>query len=204
MDIAGVRFGRLTAVRFERRDRVHRKSLWRCRCDCGAEVVRRLSVLRRGRTRTCGSLGCRFGGISLEDFPEYGSWSKMHERCFSENHEKHRHYGGRGITVCGAWTDDFFQFLSDMGPKPGPEYSIERKDVNGNYEPSNCKWATAKEQARNTRRSVFVDYQGERILLIELCERLGVDRSAVYGRLKNGWDIDRALSVPVKRYKQSS
>ena len=128
----------------------------------------------------------------------------MLERCFRENGHKWANYGGRGITVCPQWRDDFFQFLSDMGPKPSSEYSIERIDNNGNYEPGNCRWATDAEQRRNQRRSVYVEYQGERLLLMDLCDRLGVDRGRVYGRLKLGWELERALSAPVKRYKQSS
>lgn len=131
---------------------------------------------------------------------EYGSWSSMRKRCLSKNDDSYPDYGGRGITICDRW-NKFDNFYADMGHKPTPKHTIEREDNNGNYEPMNCKWATYKEQGRNRRNTVFVEYQGKKELLIDLCERLGLTKSVIYGRLKNGWDIEDALTKPTHKKK---
>lgn len=208
LDLTGVRFGNLVAVRYARRDSKNRKTFWLCRCDCGQEVERRLPLLRIGRVKSCGVNGHHWRPRSevlgaFRSTSEYRSWERMRRRCFEESHDRWKHYGGRGITVCPQWRDDFMQFLSDMGVKPTPKHTIERNDVNGNYEPGNCRWATMAEQARNMRRSVYVEYEGERLLLIDLCARLGLKAGIVRGRMKMGWSLDRAVTQVV-RQKQSS
>lgn len=118
--------------------------------------------------------------------------------------DKKRHnwaaYGARGITVCKAW-EDFATFFRDMGPKPTKQHTIERKNNDGNYEPANCRWATRAEQYRNMQRSVFVEYEGQRMLLTDVVAKLGVRRGIVYQRLKIGWPLDEALTVPVRLKK---
>jgi hypothetical protein len=111
-----------------------------------------------------------------------------------------RLYAGRGITVCARW-DSFKNFIEDMGRKPTSRHTIERKDVNGNYELANCRWATRSEQRRNMRRSVYVEVEGVKVLLMDVADKLGLDRNTVYGRLKNGWSLEAALSIPVNKHK---
>ena len=106
-------------------------------------------------------------------------------------------YGGRGIKVCARWKK-FANFLEDVGPRPSKEHSIDRIDTLGNYEPGNCKWSTRDEQARNRRDSVFVNYQGKRMLLLDVVKELGLSRGIVYGRLKLGWPLETALAMPVR------
>ena len=106
-------------------------------------------------------------------------------------------YGGRGIKVCPQWKTSFENFLRDMGAKPTPKHTIERKDNNGDYEPKNCRWATVGEQHKNMRTSVYVTYHGRRMLLIELVTELGLRRSVIYNRLKLGWPLDIALALPL-------
>lgn len=157
-----------------------------CRCDCGAEKFVRMADLRRQRTRACGR--CRYttgmtvtakgthGEGGQRYSKEYTAWKAMIQRCTDPKFIHYANYGGRGISVCERWST-FDTFLSDMGRKPTPGHSLDRIDVDGPYEPINCRWATRKEQNRNTRRTAWVLYQGEMMALSEACERAGVSKS---------------------------
>lgn len=103
--------------------------------------------------------------------PEYGVWQMMRQRCNNPNQPKYPRYGGRGIRVCDRWEESFADFIADMGPKPGPGYSLDRIDNNGNYEPSNCRWATAREQSRN--RSTSFELRGLTPAIELTCEVCG-------------------------------
>lgn len=126
----------------------------------------------------------------------------MHQRCYDPKNDHFKHYGGRGIVICDDWF--FFEnFLDDMGSKPTSQHTIERNDVHGNYEVANCRWATRKEQGRNLQRSVYVEYQGERHLLLDVTQKLGLNRNVVYQRLKLGWSLEDALTTPVRPKKKN-
>lgn len=124
------------------------------RCDCGVEKRLRLSNLVRGYTHSC---GCRKGDGNITHgmtkSPEWRSWDSMKQRCFNPNATKYFNYGGRGITVCERWVDSSQNFFDDMGRRPAG-YTLDRKDVNGNYEPENCKWSDSSEQNSNMRRPI--------------------------------------------------
>lgn len=126
-------------------------------------------------------------------------WHHMMERCFNLKVKHFSRYGGRGITVCDRWRT-FENFLADMGQPPNG-LTIERKNNNGNYEPGNCRWATYKEQARNTSRNRVETVRGVTAPLSELCERFGTNYSLVSQRLNaSGWDIDRAFFEPKRHW----
>lgn len=118
----------------------------------------------------------------------------MHGRCRTVKHRSHRDYGGRGIKVCARW-QRFEAFFEDMGHAPDG-LSLDRIDNNGNYEPSNCRWATWSEQLRNTRRAVFIEINGEKRHAREIEESLGLSKGALWHRLKSGWSIEKACSTP--------
>lgn len=138
-----------------------RVAYWKCECICGAIVIVQGGNLQSGSTKSCGCLlteksrqtmQIRFAGSDKRsNHPLYDTWRHMHDRCINADHQSYKWYGGRGIYVDVAW-NDFWQFIEDMGPKPSSEYSLERKNNNGPYSKSNCKWATVEEQHANKRQ----------------------------------------------------
>jgi hypothetical protein len=123
----------------------------------------------------------------------------MMRRCFDPKNHAYENYGGRGITVCERWKNDVSAFIADMGPRPSPKHSIDRKDNDGNYEPGNCRWATAREQRRNQRTNRKLLAFGEELNLCEWAERFGIPTQTINGRLQRGWPAELAVSSPRSR-----
>lgn len=194
--LTGKRFGSLVVL--SRAGRQKRYITWLCRCDCGAEREVSGHNLRRGRTKNCSAKLHKVErppSITAQYKSEYQSWINMRARCLDTKHKKYLIYGARGITICERW-NEFKNFMLDMGRKADPKFTIEREDVNGNYEPANCRWISRKDQGRNKRNSVFVTYQNKKVLLIDLVEELGLSRPLVYERLKLGWTLAQAIALP--------
>jgi len=161
-DITGKRFGTLLVVEYSRSD-PKEGIYWKCQCDCGSIVEKLAGRLRCGRTTTCGDRERHAPKNNQSKQLEYSCWKAMINRCTNPACSNYFLYGGRGIKVCDAWLTDFWKFKEDVGNRPDKTYSLDRKNVNGNYEPDNVKWATPIEQGNNRRvqpkRLNFSEYQ---------------------------------------------
>jgi hypothetical protein len=150
LDLKNHKFGRLKVVR-EAGVAKNGDALWECECACGEKIVARACNLRSGNTSSCGCLFKeKHTTHGLSHLPEYCVWEGIVQRCTNPKSASYEYYGGRGITICDRWRD-FENFFKDMGPRQNKELSIDRIDPNGNYEKSNCRWASKKDQALNTR-----------------------------------------------------
>jgi hypothetical protein len=199
LNIAGQRFGRVTAI--ERIGRKGRMALWSYRCDCGTIGAALANSLARGNTKSCGCLknelaGKRFRRHGLTNTPEHRTWRSIKYRCHDPDCPGYARYGGRGIKVCDRWRDSFENFLADMGKRPSAEYSIERVNNDGDYEPGNCKWATRGEQRRNASHARIYEFNGKRQVIKDWANEYGFSPTTLYYRLSNGWSIERALTTP--------
>ncbi len=128
---------------------------------------------------------------------EFVAWASALGRCNNPKNQKFPLYGGRGIKVCARWADAYASFLADMGRKPSPAHSLDRIDVNGDYAPNNCRWATASQQARNRQRNRLITINGVTRCLTEWEEVVGINHGTVKRRLRLGWSYHDAITVPV-------
>jgi hypothetical protein len=193
VNLIGNIYNRITVVSFDYAK--NHKSYWVCRCSCGNKVTIRSDQLTGGVTGSCGCLHrdtiTTHGDSNSK---EYETWLRIKKRCYDPKHKSYSRYGGRGIKVCTRWFNSYDYFLLDMGRAPSPKHSIDRKDNNGNYEPSNCKWATSIEQANNRRNNLRLTYKGETRNLRQWCDILNLNYSTTFSRLRIGWTVEMALS----------
>lgn len=134
---------------------------------------------------------------------EYHIWEAIIQRCRNPKDRGFKHYGARGIQVCDAWLD-FVNFYQDMGPRPSPKHSIDRRDNNGPYSPDNCRWATLVEQHSNTRRNILITWRNETYTLSEWARRTGINRATLHQRLKHGWNLDETFTSPASQKRPHS
>ena len=177
------------------------RSMWHCKCDCGNEADVREDGLLAETSQSCGCLRIekakkRFTKHGLYNTRIYQEYHDMIQRCYNPNDNAYYNYGGRGIIICDEWLDkdngfiNFYNWSMSHGYRD--DLTIDRINVNGNYEPSNCRWATCKEQANNTR-CLTLTYNGETHKVSEWTKILGLSRDAIWGRLSKGMPMDLVL-----------
>lgn len=180
VDLVGKQYGRLTVVSFGHQKRVENgtRLYWNCKCECGALKRVCAARLRSGKAKSCGQ--CEKPGGNRISWPGYSSLRSAVARCYNPHNVAYANYGGRGTRICDRWlygTGDstgFECFFADMGPRPSLGHSLDRIDVNGDYEPGNCRWATKKVQQQNQRRAIYANIGGVNVPLKAYVARLGL------------------------------
>jgi len=205
IEMKGQKFIRLLVL-YECEERKNGLVVWRCKCDCGKEVEVRGCDLRSGKVISCGCLGrektikaCTTHGFTrgYQQHTLYRKIAGMIQRCENPNDRQYHNYGARGITVCPEWHDPktFYDWAISNGWEEGLQ--IDRIDVDGGYEPGNCRFVTIKEQQRNKQNTYWLEWQGKLRRLVDLAEEYGVPNHVLHHRLNNGWPLDQALNKPI-------
>jgi len=205
LDLTGQQFGQLTAQHIFGRTS-GRKVIWECVCSCGSTARVSTSDLRSGHTTSCGctkaariSAARTSHGDSRSSKPravEYVVWCQIKGRCTNSKLPGYKHYGARGITLCARWMQ-YENFLADMGRRPSPKHTVERKNGKLGYSPDNCVWATRDVQNNNTSRNHRLTYAGETLTLAQWAKRRGLKASTLRMRISSyGWDLKKALTTP--------
>lgn len=206
LDLTGQRFGKLTVIEFAGHA-PNRKTLWKCKCDCGNETLVKTNALRSGATKSCGCLVPVVSGDThrkhgMSESRLYRTWKNMKARCSNERVLCYPHYGGRGIAVCEEWQNSFEAFR-DWALANGyrDNLTIDRIDVNGNYCPDNCQWVSMKTQCENRSNNNLLKLDGETQPVSVWAERIGVSADLLYSRKRKGWTDERILKTPSRKKK---
>lgn len=199
----GMKFGSLVVVKFTKGGSPRFRSMCICRCDCGNTKTVLDFNLKNGSTKSCGCMKCdalsaKATTHGLANHPLYIVWNRMKSRCKSRDPAKAKTYLNRGITVCTEW-DDFKNFYDDMIETWVPGLTIDRIDNNLGYSRSNCRWASLKEQARNTTRNRFLEHNGIVKTAIEWSEIYKISYPSLLTRLNKGWSVYKSLTTPVRQ-----
>jgi hypothetical protein len=193
-------YGRLTVIKEigRRRGAV----LFICHCECGNDCEVTGCDLRSGRVHSCGCYKSEFvteGNIThgLRDHRLYSIYHNMITRCYNPNATHYKDYGGRGIKICNEWLNDFMKFYNwSINNGYSDELTIDRINVNGDYYPNNCRWATVKEQNVNKRNNKYININGEIKLIKDWCDIFYINIETVRNRVKRGWDVINAITTP--------
>lgn len=204
-------FGRLTTVgpMFMVKPRKQLVAMQVCACECGTVGVFLVNGVKRGSSQSCGCFRREF--IKSRSIthgqcgtPEYLAWTNMFRRCYNPRNASFARYGGRGILVFSGWhgPEGFTKWLANVGIRPSTGHSINRIDNNGNYEPGNLEWSTLPEQANNKTTTRLLEYQGRIQSLTQWAEEIGMGQTTLDARLARGWDVEKALSTPIRKNKK--
>lgn len=208
--ICGKRFNYFTVLNVDHFDE-DKQSWFLCRCDCGKEFLIRGACIKK--QKSCGCMTNKMLSDARKTHGEsktklYDVWHLMKERCYRKGHKSYPDYGGRGIIVCDEWKNDYTAFR-DWALRNGydenagyMECTLDRVDVNGNYEPSNCRWVSMKKQCNNRRNNNWLSYNGETHTMSEWAEITGIAFDTLWRRQRRGWDDERILTAPLRMTKR--
>lgn len=203
-DLTGQRFGKLSVIEraADKTTGSKPKVMWWCHCDCGKEVIVCASSLSQGTTVSCGCKKKKHGYAHKERL--YETWKNMRRRCYDPNNKRYAQYGGRGITICLEWNDYavFRQWAMSNGYHD--DLTIDRIDVNGNYCPENCRWATLDEQMNNMTKNRMISYHGETMSMSKWAKRFGISYGTMNHRIQRGWTMERIEATPERKPKRES
>jgi hypothetical protein len=207
IDLLGKQFGYLTVIaRNGTSTGKAKKARWLCQCQCGNHVTRESQYLRSKHRKSMRSCGCHHGNEThkMSCHPVYSNYHNMISRCTNQQDKDYRNYGARGIYVYENWMRGFTQFWDDMGTTYQKGLTLDRIDVNGPYSPTNCRWATLKEQANNMRTNLILHTAKGSMTASQAAEIYGVNRVTLYRRLRAGWPTELALTAPPNKNKPLS
>ena len=196
-DLTGQTFNQLTVIK--RVENKYNDACWLCKCTCGKETIVTTQRLTKGLTKSCGCLRSivainKNKTHNLSNTKIYKTWQEMKKRCYNSKYKRYKDYGGRGIIICNEWLNDFKTFYDwSMNNGYKEDLTIDRINVNGNYEPSNCRWASIKIQSNNKRNNRIIEYKGELHTMSEWANIYNINYKLLHSRLKKGWDIEKAL-----------
>lgn len=205
VDRTGQRLGRLIIsefVGYRTSGRGVRRAMWRCVCDCGGETTISSKTIAAKSAKSCGCLQKETVSRATTTHGKsrtrlYKVWTAMKSRCHHEGDPQYHHYGGRGIHVCDRWRQSFENFEHDVGERPSSKHSLDRIDNDKGYEPGNIRWATARQQLLNRRKSIKYEYEGEMLSCREISERSGMKYMTLHQRLKKGMTAYEAVNTPL-------
>lgn len=208
-DIIGNKFGRLTVIKCIRKDE-KRRPIIECKCECGNTIAAISYNVVRGATKSCGCLqkeiareSAKLGTKKITKHRKsntrlYSIWQDMKSRCLNKKSHEYKDYGARGITVCKEWEKDFLNFYNwAINNKYSKDLTIDRINVNGNYEPKNCRWATKEEQGNNRRNNHLIYYRGEYLTVTRLSKIVNISVNALINHNKKG-DLEQYISKRIK------
>lgn len=203
LDLTNQKFNRLTVL--GKSDKKGEKVMWKCQCDCGNIIYVATCNLRGNKFKSC---GCLKNEKLIQRSTKHNKchtrlyliWKAMKQRCYNQNNKEYNCYGGRGITICDEWKNDFKSFY-DWSIQNGYKENlfIDRINNDSNYEPSNCRWADRKTQNNNTRHNHLITYDGKTLTLSQWAELYNLSYGCLKSRIKNGWSIEKALTTPTRK-----
>lgn len=216
INLTGKVFGRLTVMSLDDPIRKGKRvrTIWLCQCSCGKTKPVSAMNLKNGKAKSCGCLRretvrdrSQTHGESGENSltTEYDAWHSMKRRCAGSTPAYKKNYLDKGITIHAPWVEDFTVFLAAVGRRPSPKHSLDRfPNPNGNYEPGNVRWATAKEQARNKTNNRHLTFNGETHIACEWAEILGINIKCFTERLRRWGECDRLFAVAKRSYRKGN
>ena len=201
-NLTGKKFNKLTVIEFAYNKKG--RTYWKCKCDCGNIAIVEAYKLKMRHTKACGCLG-EYNRKHLYKYSIkhqmmntrlYRTWQNMKRRCDTPSTNSYKNNVGRGIKVCNEWKNDFISFYNwAMANGYRDDLTIDRIDVNGNYEPSNCRWATSKEQSNNKRNNYYIEFNGEKHTITEWAERAKIKRETIKYRIQHNYPLNKVFST---------